>query len=221
MTSKCSLSSSRPISQPGFIQHKQEAFWFYSFLSIVYDHIINLGHWTEDMRDEALELADFYGRNMIVVDVGGGIGFTIMDQSPRQLAKAKEKDPLKECRIIEGDIEDLSFQLIMQIDISLLEGYFHSVWKIIPTPHHITHHTSTMQPHLTTAHSWPFPSSYTSHMLTHNSPHLYHAATPHHSSLMVVSQLLCNPHAHPQLTTPPPCSHTSPQLTHGRFSASM
>lgn len=120
---KCSLSASRPVSQPRFIQHKQEAFWFYRFLSIVYDHIINPGHWTEDMRDEALEPADLFDRKLTVVDVGGGTGFTtlgivkhvdaknvtILDQSPHQLAKAKEKEPLKECRIIEGDAEDLPF----------------------------------------------------------------------------------------------------------------
>lgn len=120
---RCSISSSRPASQPRFIQHKKEAFWFYRFLSIVYDHIINPGHWTEDMRDEALEPADLYSRNMVVVDVGGGTGFTtlgivkhvdaknvtILDQSPHQLAKAKQKEPLKECQIIEGDAEDLPF----------------------------------------------------------------------------------------------------------------
>lgn len=121
---KCSLSASRPSSQPRFIQHKKEAFWFYRFLSIVYDHIINPGHWTEDMRDDALEPADLSDRNMIVVDVGGGTGFTtlgivkhvdaknvtILDQSPHQLAKAKQKEPLKECKIIEGDAEDLPFR---------------------------------------------------------------------------------------------------------------
>ncbi|XP_020534189.1 2-methyl-6-phytyl-1,4-hydroquinone methyltransferase, chloroplastic isoform X2 [Jatropha curcas] len=118
-----SLSSSRPASQPRFIQHKKEAFWFYRFLSIVYDHVINPGHWTEDMRDEALEPADLFSRNLKVVDVGGGTGFTtlgivkhvdaknvtILDQSPHQLAKAKQKEPLKECQIIEGDAEDLPF----------------------------------------------------------------------------------------------------------------
>lgn len=121
---KCSLSASRPASQPRFIQHKKEAFWFYRFLSIVYDHVINPGHWTEDMRDEALEPADLYHRDMIVVDVGGGTGFTtlgivkhvdaknvtILDQSPHQLAKAKQKEPLKDCKIIEGDAEDLPFR---------------------------------------------------------------------------------------------------------------
>nr|AFK43694.1 unknown [Lotus japonicus] len=112
---RCSVSASRPSSQPRFIQHKKEAFWFYRFLSIVYDHVINPGHWTEDMRDDALEPADLSNRNMIVVDVGGGTGFTtlgivkhvdaknvtILDQSPHQLAKAKQKEPLKECKIIE------------------------------------------------------------------------------------------------------------------------
>uniref|UniRef100_A0A803Q189 MPBQ/MBSQ family SAM-binding methyltransferase profile domain-containing protein n=2 Tax=Cannabis sativa TaxID=3483 RepID=A0A803Q189_CANSA len=120
---KCNLSSSRPASQPRFIQHKKEAFWFYRFLSIVYDHIINPGHWTEDMRDDALEPVELNNRNLTIVDVGGGTGFTtlgivkhvdaknvtILDQSPHQLAKAKQKEPLKECKIIEGDAEDLPF----------------------------------------------------------------------------------------------------------------
>jgi MPBQ/MSBQ methyltransferase len=123
LTARCSISSARPSSQPRFIQHKKEAFWFYRFLSIVYDHIINPGHWTEDMRDDALEPADLYDRRMRVVDVGGGTGFTtlgivkhvdaknvtILDQSPHQLAKAKKKEALKECKIIEGDAEDLPF----------------------------------------------------------------------------------------------------------------
>ncbi|GJW16426.1 2-methyl-6-phytyl-1,4-hydroquinone methyltransferase, chloroplastic [Tanacetum coccineum] len=121
---KCSVVVPRPASQPRFIQHKKEAFWFYRFLSIVYDHVINPGHWTEDMRDEALEPADLDDRDAVVVDVGGGTGFTtlgivknvdaknvtILDQSPHQLAKAKEKEGLKECRIIEGDAEDLPFE---------------------------------------------------------------------------------------------------------------
>ncbi|KAF5736791.1 2-methyl-6-phytyl-1 4-hydroquinone methyltransferase chloroplastic-like [Tripterygium wilfordii] len=123
LTPRCSMSSSRPVSQPRFIQHKQEAFWSYRFLSVLYDHVINPGLWTEDMRDEALEPADLYDRNMRVVDVGGGTGFTtlgivkhvdaknvtILDQSPHQLAKAKQKEPLKDCKIIEGDAEDLPF----------------------------------------------------------------------------------------------------------------
>lgn len=117
-------SQARPADKPRFIQHKQEAFWFYRFLSIVYDHVINPGHWTEDMREDALEPADLNDPNLVVVDVGGGTGFTtlgvvktvnaknvtILDQSPHQLAKAKEKAPLKDCTIIEGDAEDLPFQ---------------------------------------------------------------------------------------------------------------
>eukprot|EP00850_Spirogloea_muscicola_P004438 SM000019S04982 [mRNA] locus=s19:330896:332769:- [translate_table: standard] len=118
-----SLSTERPASQPRFIQHKQEAFWFYRFLSVVYDHVINPGHWTEDMREDALEPADLNDPNLVVVDVGGGTGFTtlgivktvdarnctILDQSPHQLAKAREKAPLKDCKIVEGDAEDLPF----------------------------------------------------------------------------------------------------------------
>lgn len=121
---KCSVSVPRSVSQPRFIQHKKEAFWFYRFLSIVYDHVINPGHWTEDMRDDALEPADLDRKDLVVVDVGGGTGFTtlgivehvdaknvtILDQSPHQLAKAKVKEGLKECRIIEGDAEDLPFE---------------------------------------------------------------------------------------------------------------
>ncbi|KAJ8441824.1 hypothetical protein Cgig2_021514 [Carnegiea gigantea] len=119
---KCSVQT-RPTSQPRFIQHKKEAFWFYRFLSIVYDNIINPAHWTEDMREEALGYADLNSRDLMVIDVGGGTGFTtlgivkhvdaknvtILDQSPHQLAKAREKEPLKECRIIQGDAEDLPF----------------------------------------------------------------------------------------------------------------
>ncbi|TQE11333.1 hypothetical protein C1H46_003067 [Malus baccata] len=36
---------------------------------------------------------------------------TILDQSPHQLAKAKENEPLKECRKIEGDVEDLPYPI--------------------------------------------------------------------------------------------------------------
>lgn len=39
------------------IQHKNEAKTFYRFLSIVYDHIVNPGHWTVDMRTDALQPA--------------------------------------------------------------------------------------------------------------------------------------------------------------------
>ncbi|XP_057814578.1 2-methyl-6-phytyl-1,4-hydroquinone methyltransferase, chloroplastic [Cryptomeria japonica] len=115
-------TSKRPNPKPRFIQHKQEAYWYYRFLSIVYDRIIN-SCWTADMREDALEPLDLCKRDLTVVDVGGGTGFTtmgiiehvdakniiILDQSPHQLAKAKEKEPLKECKIMEGDAEDLPF----------------------------------------------------------------------------------------------------------------
>ena len=100
-SSSASPAAARPASAPRFIQHKKEAFWFYRFLSIVYDHVINPGHWTQDMRDDALEPADLHSRKLKVVDVGGGTGFTtlgivkhvdkenvtLLDQSPHQLEK--------------------------------------------------------------------------------------------------------------------------------------
>lgn len=75
------------------------------------------------MRDEALEPVDLWSRGLLVVDVGGGTGFTtlcivkhvdakdvsILDHFPHQLAKTKEKEPLKECKVLEGDVEDLPF----------------------------------------------------------------------------------------------------------------
>lgn len=75
------------------------------------------------MRDDALQPADLSDPNLIVVDVGGGTGFTtlgivknvdaknvtILDQSPHQLAKAKEKESLMECNVVQGDAEDLPF----------------------------------------------------------------------------------------------------------------
>uniref|UniRef100_A0A0E0LHS9 MPBQ/MBSQ family SAM-binding methyltransferase profile domain-containing protein n=1 Tax=Oryza punctata TaxID=4537 RepID=A0A0E0LHS9_ORYPU len=109
---KCAVCSARPASQPRFIQHKKEAFWFYRFLSIVYDHVINLGHWTEDMRDDALEPAELYHHGFKVVDVGGGTRFTtlgIVKHSPHQLEKARQKEALNGVDIIEGDAEDLPF----------------------------------------------------------------------------------------------------------------
>lgn len=118
-----STSSASTFTPPRFIQHKTEAFWFYRFLSIVYDHIVNPGHWTEDMREEALKPAQLNSPSLKVVDVGGGTGFctlgivktvdpanvTLIDQSPHQLAKAKAKPALKQVTIQEGDAEDLPF----------------------------------------------------------------------------------------------------------------
>ncbi|CAA7014813.1 unnamed protein product [Microthlaspi erraticum] len=123
VATRCSVSvSSRPLAQPRFIQHKKEAYWFYRFLSIVYDFLRQMHH-TEDMRDAFLEPADLSHPDLRVVDVGGGSGFTtlgivktvnaknvtLLDLSPHQLAKAKEKEALKECNFLEGDAEDIPF----------------------------------------------------------------------------------------------------------------
>lgn len=110
----------------GLIQHKREAFWFYRFLSIVYDTIVNPFHWTREMRDRSLSQAQLESpsRNLKTVDVGGGTGFctegvinyvdpqhvTLLDQSPHQMAKAKAKDSLKGVTFIEGDAENLPFE---------------------------------------------------------------------------------------------------------------
>ncbi len=105
------------------IQHKREAYWFYRFLSIFYDHYVNPLFWTEFMRDESLMLAKFESDNLKVIDVGSGTGFTTqgivknikaefitcLDQSPHQMHKAKQKFDLKDCRFILGDAENLPF----------------------------------------------------------------------------------------------------------------
>ncbi|EIE26395.1 S-adenosyl-L-methionine-dependent methyltransferase [Coccomyxa subellipsoidea C-169] len=125
INTKCAASAqaaagSRPLR---FIQHKKEALFFYAFLSQVYDYIVNPGHWTVDMRTEALEPAKLDNPKLKVVDVGGGTGFctqgivktispinvVLMDQSPQQLAKAKKKKDLQGVTIVEGDAEDLPF----------------------------------------------------------------------------------------------------------------
>ncbi|KAL4535690.1 hypothetical protein Ndes2437B_g06408 [Nannochloris sp. 'desiccata'] len=125
-SSACSAESySRDLSSaPRLIQHKNEAKIFYMFLSQVYDYIVNPGHWTVDMRDEALLPAKLDDKTLKVVDVGGGTGFctqgivqtvdptnvTLLDQSPHQLAKARKKSDLQGVTILEGDAEDLPFE---------------------------------------------------------------------------------------------------------------
>jgi len=111
----------RPASQPmlcSFSTCKRHFGSIDSFQLCMYDHIINPGHWTEDMREDALEPADLNDRNMIVLDVGGGIRFTTLgivkhvdakNQSPHQLVEAKQKEPLKEFKIVESDAKDLPF----------------------------------------------------------------------------------------------------------------
>ena len=105
------------------VQHKKEAYWFYSFLSNFYDKIVNPLFWTKQMRDQSLELAQFDSPDLTVVDVGSGTGFTTegivkhidakqincIDQSPHQMAKAKKKEVLQECHFQVGDAENLPF----------------------------------------------------------------------------------------------------------------
>ncbi len=105
------------------VQHKKEAYWFYRFLSIFYDQYVNPFFWTPSMREQALELAQLDDPNLTIVDVGAGTGFTTqgvmayipatqvtcIDQSPHQLARARQKPVLEGCTFIEGDAEDLPF----------------------------------------------------------------------------------------------------------------
>ena len=105
------------------IQHKREAYWFYRFLSPLYDRWVNPLFWTAPMRDRALELARLDDRTLSTVDVGAGTGFssegiarhvdpahlTLLDQSPHQLSRARTKPALRGAAVVQGDAEDLPF----------------------------------------------------------------------------------------------------------------
>lgn len=56
----------RSPGQQRLIQHKKEAYWFYRYLSIVYDYIVNPGHWTTDMREDALSVAQLNSKDLKV-----------------------------------------------------------------------------------------------------------------------------------------------------------
>lgn len=104
------------------IQHKKEAYWFYRYLSIFYDKLVNPLFWTKRMRDEALELGQLEP-GLRVIDVGSGTGFTTegivhhvpaaqvtcIDQSPHQMSKAKKKAALQGCTFQLGDAENIPF----------------------------------------------------------------------------------------------------------------
>ena len=104
-----------------FIAHKAEAYWFYRVVSLGYDRFINPLFWTEPMRDAALALAHLDRRELDVVDVGAGTGFTtsgivravapervtMIDQSPHQLARARRKPALARVAKRIGDAEEL------------------------------------------------------------------------------------------------------------------
>jgi MPBQ/MSBQ methyltransferase len=105
------------------LQHKTEAYWFYRVLSLVYDRWVNPLFWTPAMRTTALSAAGLDGRQLRTLDVGAGTGFTtegivqhvdagcvtMLDQSPHQLARAREKAALADCEKLLGDAEDLPF----------------------------------------------------------------------------------------------------------------
>ena len=104
-----------------FVQHKKEAYWFYRFLSIFYDKLVNPLFWTRKMRDDCQELAEFNSKDLSVIDVGSGTGFntegivrfvdakniTCVDQSPHQISHARKKMALADCTFIVGDAEHL------------------------------------------------------------------------------------------------------------------
>lgn len=106
------------------MQHKREAYWFYRFLSIFYDKIVNPLFWTVPMREKALEIGQLTDEHLRVVDVGAGTGFTTegivarvparhvtcIDQSPHQLRHARRKPELQGCTFLEGDAENLPFE---------------------------------------------------------------------------------------------------------------
>jgi MPBQ/MSBQ methyltransferase len=107
-----------------FIQHKREAYWFYRVLSPLYDRWVNPMFWTPAMRTAALELARLDDRDLRVLDVGAGTGFstegivdhvdaasvTLLDQSPDQLRRAGRKPALARCTRVLGDAERLPFE---------------------------------------------------------------------------------------------------------------
>jgi MPBQ/MSBQ methyltransferase len=105
------------------IQHKKEAYWFYRFVSPLYDRWVNPLFWTPALRTAALELARLDDRHLLTLDVGAGTGFstagivarveadsvTMLDQSPDQLRRAQAKPDLAACRKLVGDAEALPF----------------------------------------------------------------------------------------------------------------
>jgi MPBQ/MSBQ methyltransferase len=107
----------------GLIQHKKEAYWFYRFVSPVYDRWVNPLFWTPELRSAALRLARLDDGRLRTLDVGAGTGFstvgiaeqveanaiTMLDQSHDQLRRADAKPELADCRKLVGDAEALPF----------------------------------------------------------------------------------------------------------------
>ena len=107
-----------------FIQGKWEAYWFYRFLSPLYDRWVNPLFWTPEMRSSALRLARLDDERLRTLDVGAGTGFstegivervaprnvTMVDQSPAQLKRSRLKPRLADCARLVGDAEELRFE---------------------------------------------------------------------------------------------------------------
>ena len=105
------------------IQHKKEAYWFYRFVSPLYDRWVNPLFWTPPLRNQALALARLDEPRLRTLDVGAGTGFstegiiqhvapervTMLDQSPDQLGWARQKPGLAGCEKLIGDAERLPF----------------------------------------------------------------------------------------------------------------
>jgi len=105
------------------LQHKREAYWFYRVLSVVYDRWVNPLFWTPEMRTRALAAAALDEPTLRTLDVGAGTGFTtegivehvdasrvtMLDQSPHQLARARDKPRIAACGKLLGDAESLPF----------------------------------------------------------------------------------------------------------------
>lgn len=104
----------------GILENKTRARVFYKYLSRVYD-VINPFIWTEEMRDEAIEMVDWEPTDR-VLDVGCGTGFGTLglleevsdvhgiDQSRHQLQQAWKKiGKLAPVAFYLGDAERLPF----------------------------------------------------------------------------------------------------------------
>ena len=107
-----------------FIQHKEEARWFYRVVSKGYDRWINPLFWTAAMRDASLAIGRLGDAGLEIVDVGAGTCFategilaaagagaqiTMVDQSTHQLRRARRKPALDGIGKVIGDAEELPF----------------------------------------------------------------------------------------------------------------
>ncbi|MEL7162987.1 MAG: methyltransferase domain-containing protein, partial [Bacteroidota bacterium] len=106
------------------MQHKREAYWFYRYLSVFYDKLVNPLFWTARMRERSLEIGYWDdGEELTVIDVGSGTGFTTegivtrvpaanvtcVDQSPHQMGHARAKPELAACTFQIGDAENVPY----------------------------------------------------------------------------------------------------------------